>query len=158
MRITNTRQLVDRALEQVANLAACGSSLRMELHKTRHGDDLPLRVPKAFDRLQRDMNVLSLTAADRLVDHDTSQPHGEACIRTELSEVRERAQIGILHHVLSLSVIADDGACDAIEPLIVTPDDQAQRGRTSLSRETHEFGVDEPRQLQLRSGLLRHAH
>ena len=70
----------------------------------------------------------------------------------------ERAQIGLLHHVLGLSVIPDDRPCDPVEPLIVPSNDQAQRGRTPLPRETHEFGIDQSGQLQLGGGLLRHAH
>ena len=70
----------------------------------------------------------------------------------------ERAQIGLLHHVLGLSVIPDDRPRDPVEPLIMTPNDQAQRGRTPLPRETHEFGIDQSGQRQLGGGLLRHVH
>ena len=94
--------------------------------------------------------------ANRLVDDDARQPCCKARVRTEFREMPKRAQIGLLHHVLGLSVIPDDRPCDPVEPLIVTPNDQAQRGRTPLPRETHEFGIDQSGQLQLGGGLLRH--
>ena len=64
----------------------------------------------------------------------------------------ERAQIGLLHHVLGLSVIPDDRPRDPVEPLIMTPNNQAQRGHTPLTRETHEFGIDQSGQRQLEVG------
>ena len=117
-----------------------------------------IAAARAFDRIQRNDDVLSVKAIDGLVHHDACQPRREACIRTEFREIRERTQIRFLHHVFGFAVVAHDRPCDPIEPLIVTPNDQAQRRRTSLSRDTHEFGIDEPGQLQLRSGLLQHAH
>ena len=80
--------------------------------------------------------------ANRLVDDDARQPGCKARVRTECREMPKRAQIGLLHHVLGLSVIPDDRPCDPVEPLIVPSNDQAQRGRAPLPRETHEFGID----------------
>ena len=96
-----------------------------------------------------------MKAVDRLVRDDARQPCRKACIGTELPS-SERAQIRLLQHVLGFRVVPDDCPCDPIEPLIVTPNDQAQRGRTALLRNAHELRIDEAGQLQLQSGLLGH--
>jgi hypothetical protein len=163
MRIMNTTRngsgRLSIALQQIADLASGGAPLRIELgREIRHGTDPGIQPRDFVDRIERDHDGLWSKMADSLVDDDARQPCCKTRVRTEVREVFERAQIGLLHDILGLSIVPDDRTRDAVEPLIVTPNDQAQRGCTPLKREAHEFGIDHSGQRQLGGGLLRHVH
>jgi hypothetical protein len=67
-----------------------------------------------------------------LVEHDGAEPSGEARISPELGQRRERAEIGLLQHVLGFAIVANHAARDAVEASIVRLDDGANCGRFLL--------------------------
>ena len=65
-------------------------------------------------------STLHLAApAERLVERDARQPRRELRSFLELVQVRERIDVGLLHHVFDVVLVLHDGSRHAVEPLIV---------------------------------------
>ena len=53
----------------------------------------------------------------------------------------EGPDIGLLHHILGLAVIAQDAAGEPVEPAVVGLHDGADGGLVAGGRTAHQFGV-----------------
>src|SRR3981081_4194028 len=58
--------------------------------------------------------------------------------------MRERADIGFLHHVLGLAVVAQDAAGDPVKPAIVRLHDRANGRLIAISGALDQLGVGSP--------------
>src|SRR5436190_22613162 len=56
----------------------------------------------------------------------------------------ERPDIGFLHHVLGLAVVAQDSAGEPVEPAIVRLHDRADRRLIALAGAPDQFGLSAP--------------
>ena len=57
--------------------------------------------------------------AERLVHRDPGEPGGERGASRELAEVQVALDVGVLHDVLGLGIVPQDGASDPVEALVV---------------------------------------
>src|SRR5205807_10000251 len=79
------------------------------------------------ERVERIKPLASANAGKRLVDGAAGQPRREPRPPLEIVQVLVRTRVGILHHVLGLVVIVEDGARRAIDmPLVAAPEDLEQ--------------------------------
>ena len=60
---------------------------------------------------------------------DARQPGREARAARELVEVLERAHVGVLHDVLGLVLVPEDGPRHAVEPLVVPANEHLEQRR-----------------------------
>ena len=79
--------------------------------------------------------------AQRLVHGDPRQPGRKAGIAAKAFQMREGANVSLLHHILGLAVVAQDAAGEAIEPAVVSLHDGADGGFVAGQRPPHQFGV-----------------
>jgi hypothetical protein len=66
-----------------------------------------------------DARALAAQPAERLVHGDARQPGRQAGLAAKLLEMRKRADIGLLHHVLGLGIVAQHAAGDPVEPAVI---------------------------------------
>ena len=79
--------------------------------------------------------------AERLVHGDPRQPGRETGIAAETFQVREGADVGFLHHILGLGIIAQDAAGQPVEPAVVRLHDGANRRLVAGERPPNQFGI-----------------
>ena len=84
---------------------------------------------------------LAAQPAQRLVHGDPRQPGREAGIASKALQMREGADIGFLHDVLGLAVVAQDAAGEPVQPAIIRLHDRANRSLVAGKRPPHQFGV-----------------
>ena len=65
----------------------------------------------------------------------------EAGIAAKTFQMREGADVGLLHDVLGLAVVAQDAAGEPVEPAVVRLHDGADRRLVARQRPPHQFGV-----------------
>ena len=63
-------------------------------------------------------------------------------IAAKLVEMGEGADIGFLHHILGLGVVAQDAAGQPIKPAVIRLHDRADRGFVAGKRAPHQLGVN----------------
>jgi hypothetical protein len=79
--------------------------------------------------------------AQRLVHRDPRQPGRQAGIAAKIFQMREGADIGFLHYVLGLAVVAQDAAGKTIEPAVVRLHDGAEGSFVTGKRPPYQLGV-----------------
>ena len=84
---------------------------------------------------------LAAQPAQRLVHGDPRQPGREAGVAAKLLQMREGADIGFLHDVLGLAVVAQDAAGEPVQPAIVRLHDRANRRLVAGKRAADQFGI-----------------
>jgi hypothetical protein len=85
-------------------------------------------------------NQLALAhSPQRLVDCDPRQPRRQDRIATKILEMREQADVGVLHDVLCLGVVPQDASRQQVKPLVVRFDDRVDRGLISGFRALDEI-------------------
>jgi hypothetical protein len=60
------------------------------------------------------------------VDGDAQQPGGELCSALKIAEVLKGTKISLLGNVFCILLVTNDGACGAINPLIMSADQQLE--------------------------------
>jgi hypothetical protein len=66
-----------------------------------------------------ELPALTLAVTNGAIDRDARQPRREPGGAAELIEVRVGVDIRLLHHVLDVTIVAEDGANGAVQPLVV---------------------------------------
>ena len=79
--------------------------------------------------------------AQCLIHRDPREPRCKAGVAAKILQMRERADIGLLHHVLGFPVIAQDAAGEPVEFSIVRRDDGANRSLVAPKGAPDQFGV-----------------
>ena len=90
------------------------------------------------------LGPLAAQPAQRLVHGDPRQPGREAGIAAKTLQMREGADVGFLHHVLGLAVVAQDAAGEPVKPAIVRLHDRADRRLVAGAGAADQFGVAGP--------------
>jgi hypothetical protein len=85
------------------------------------------------------------SASQRLVDRDAGEPGGEPGPSRELIEVAEGADVRVLHDVLGFGVVGEDGAGDAIEPLVVAAHEHLEQAGLAIPHAGHHLLVGQRR-------------
>jgi hypothetical protein len=75
------------------------------------------------------------------VNGDAGEPRRERGPPRELVEVQVRVQVGLLHHVLGVRFVAQDGAGDAEETLVVPAHQNLEEPFVSGLDAAHELFV-----------------
>ena len=88
-----------------------------------------------------DAGPLAPQPAQRLVHRDPRQPGREAGIAAKAFQMREGADVSLLHDVLGLAVVAQDAAGEPVEPAVVRLHDGANRGLVAGQRPADQVGV-----------------
>ncbi len=70
--------------------------------------------------------------------------------------MREGADIGFLHHILGVGVVAQDAAGQPIKPAVIRLHDHANRGFVAGKRAPHQLGVNIAGRRWLRCSGLAH--
>jgi hypothetical protein len=122
--------------DQLEDLPLRHRPLRIVAGIEREPDDLGLRIFRHCHR-----SAPFAQTAERLVDDDARQPCGERGVAAERIEMGEGPDIGLLHDILGLAVIAHDAARDPVEPLIVCLDDGAAGVAVARQRPSYELHV-----------------
>src|SRR5258707_379205 len=120
-------EIVDGVLDDMLNFTLCHGFFRI-LGCGREGKLDNLRLERS--RRQRgpfDVRALAAQPAQRLVDGDPSKPGCETGVAAEILKMGECPDIGFLHHVLGLAVVAQDSAGEPVKPAIVRLHDRADR-------------------------------
>ena len=68
---------------------------------------------------------------ERFVHRDPREPRREARLSAEFREVLEGSNVGVLHHVLGLVIVAGDGARRAKDANVVAPHERFERASIS---------------------------
>src|SRR5690606_3130746 len=79
--------------------------------------------------------------SERLVDDDPGKPGRQRRLTAEPVEMREGADIGLLHDVLRLVIVADDAARDPVELPVVRSDDQPALIAVARPRPDHQLEI-----------------
>ena len=69
------------------------------------------------------------SSRQRLVHRDSREPRGELRAAVELTQVAVRVDVGLLHDVLGLAFVPEDGPSGAVEPLVVAPHQHLEERR-----------------------------
>jgi hypothetical protein len=134
------RQVVDRALEQLADLGARRDRLRRGMQQVVERRR-PARRRQLSGFVKFHCLAPPLDEAERLVQGDAREPSREAGLATPIGECGEGADIGFLHDLLSLEIVLHDGADEAEEPAIVAPHDLRECRTPPLSHERDELDI-----------------
>src|ERR1035437_313343 len=81
---------------------------------------------------------------------DACQPGGKFCPPGKLVEMLVGAHVGVLHHVLSFAIVAQNRPSHAVEALVVTAHDNFKHPRLARQHSGHNFFVTQ--------GILRRSH
>jgi hypothetical protein len=87
-----------------------------------------------------DPRALAAQPAERLVHGDSRQPCREAGIAAEFRKMRERPDIGLLHNVLGLGVVAQDAAGQPVKPAVIRLHDRTDGRLVALAGARDQFG------------------
>src|SRR6266481_8164171 len=130
---------LDRGLEHAAQLAVGGLLLDVG-GGTEGGHVVPLGalVPERLEP------ALPARTGQRLVHGNAGEPGSERRPPGELMQVREGTHVGLLHDVLGLAVVAQDGARRAVEALVVTAHDDLEERRLAAAHARHDLLIGEP--------------
>ena len=79
-----------------------------------------------------------------------------ARIAAKTVEMGEGPDIGLLHHILGLAVVAQDAAGEPVEPAVVRLHDAADGGFIARQRAGDQRGVGGPGCVYLRKGCVAH--
>ena len=134
------RQFVDGMLDDGLNFTLGHGFFRIGGGGEGELDDL------GFERALRQRVQLhggppAAQPAQRLVHGDPRQPCRQAGIAAKAFQMREGANVGLLHHILGLAVVAQDAAGKAIEPAVIRLHDGANGRLVAGQRPPHQFGV-----------------
>ena len=134
------RQFVDGVLDDMLNFTLGHGFFRIVGGGEGKLDDL--RFERALrQRVQFHGGPPAAQPAQRLVHGDPRQPGRQAGIAAKTFQMREGADVGLLHHVLGLAVVAQDAAGEPVEPAVVRLHDGANRRLVARQRPPHQLGV-----------------
>src|SRR5215813_2286142 len=137
------RKLVDRLLQHCTNFTLRHALLRIAAgRRGRKVDDFRL-VAIGSVALPVHRRTPAPQPPKRLVHRNARDPRTEGRITAEHIETGEGADIGFLHHVLGLRIVAQDAPCDAEQAAIVAPCDSADRGLIAPPRHTDQILIAE---------------
>ena len=77
------------------------------------------------------------------MDRDSRQPRGKLRSAGKLIKVRIGADVCILHHILRLSIVAQNSARNSVYALVVAPHDDLEQRRLTLQNSPYNFLVCE---------------
>src|SRR5690606_37831928 len=75
---------------------------------------------------------------ERCIDHDTREPGADAALAAELAGVSVCMQVRVLQGIFRLGVVAQDGAADAEESLVVSPHESLERACVALRKRVEQ--------------------
>ena len=134
------RQFVDGVLDDGLNFTLGHGFFRIGGGGEGELDDLGFdRV--LWQRIQFHRGPPAAQPAERLVHGDPRQPGRKAGIAAKAFQMREGANIGLLHDILGFAVVAQDAAGEPVEPAVVRLHDGANRCLVARQRPPHQFGV-----------------
>ncbi len=149
------RQFVDGVLDDSLNFALGHGFFRIGGGGEGELDDLGFE--RALQqRVQFHGGPPAAQPAQRLVHGDPRQPGRQAGIAAKTFQMREGADVGLLHDILGLAVVAQDAAGEPVEPAVVRLHDGADRGFVAGQRPPHQFGVSSVERRALRYVCLAH--
>jgi hypothetical protein len=105
----------DGLFEKLAGFSAGGVFFRAG----RRGGEVHGRVSVRVGVIELRIAGAQAETGQGFVDGDASEPGGKQRASGELVEVLVGADVGVLHDVLGLGVVAEDGAGHAVEALVV---------------------------------------
>ena len=87
------------------------------------------------------MSVSAMLSRQRFVYRDACQPGGKRRPSSKLVQMFVRANVGVLHHVLSFAIIAQYSPGHAIQTLVVTAHDDFKHRRLARQHSGHNFFI-----------------
>jgi hypothetical protein len=93
--------------------------------------------------VERLISPVAAHARQRFVDGDSCQPGGKPGPAVELAQVRVGIHVRLLHHVLGLLLVADDGAGGTVEALVVAPHQDLEKSRLAVQHLRDDLFVRE---------------
>src|SRR5262249_13966730 len=100
-------------------------------------------------RFPIDRRFPAAQSAQSFVHGDAGDPGAESSIAAKQVEAGKRTDVGFLHDILGLRVIAQNAARNAEQTTIVTRGYGANRGFVTLARSAHELLIAEAFSLDL---------
>ncbi len=92
---------------------------------------------------------------ERLVQRDARQPRGELRPFLELVQVRERVDVGLLHHVFDFVLVLHDRPRRAVELLVVAAHEDLEQRAFARPHALHDVRVGQRRRRRDRRGSVR---
>ena len=108
-RAVDLRQRIHGGLDRLAELMVSSALLRA----------CGSRCKRQHTLLDVDLPASPAPTRRRLMHGDPREPRREPCPAGELVKVLKGAHVGVLGHVLGLTLVPHDSPCDPVKPLVV---------------------------------------
>jgi len=79
--------------------------------------------------------------SNRFVQNNAGEPGSQTGSRAKITKASERPHVGFLHSIFGFLIVRQYAARDAVQVLVVAPDQRCERGSIALSGAVQQLAV-----------------